>query len=68
MYIKRNLEDTILQYLDSPKIIAVVGPRQSGKTTKVFKNAYPDIDVLFSYKDVAKDVLSEKGVYPIYFY
>lgn len=33
MYIKRKLEDTILQYKDSPEIIAVVGPRQAGKTT-----------------------------------
>jgi len=33
MYIKRKLEDTILKYLDSPEIIAIVGPRQCGKTT-----------------------------------
>lgn len=35
MYIKRNLEATILRYLHSPEIIAVIGPRQSGKTTMV---------------------------------
>lgn len=35
MYIKRNLESTILRYLLDPEIIAVVGPRQSGKTTMV---------------------------------
>ncbi|PIU75136.1 MAG: hypothetical protein COS76_02345 [Candidatus Portnoybacteria bacterium CG06_land_8_20_14_3_00_39_12] len=32
-YIKRKLEDTILRYLNTPEIIAIVGPRQSGKTT-----------------------------------
>ena len=32
-YVKRKLEDTILKYLKTPEIIAVVGPRQSGKTT-----------------------------------
>ncbi len=35
MYIKRNLEETILKYLDAPEIIAVVGARQSGKTTMI---------------------------------
>jgi uncharacterized protein len=33
MYIKRKIESTILKYLDSPEIIAVVGPRQCGKST-----------------------------------
>lgn len=33
MYIKRNLEGTILKFLNSPEIIAIVGARQSGKTT-----------------------------------
>jgi len=32
-YIKRKLENTILRYLNTPEIIAIVGPRQSGKTT-----------------------------------
>ena len=32
MYIKRNLEDKIIKYLETPEIIAVVGPRQCGKT------------------------------------
>ncbi len=35
MYIKRKLESVILKYLKTPEIIAVVGPRQSGKTTMV---------------------------------
>jgi len=33
MYIKRKLEGKILKYLNSPEIIAVVGPRQCGKST-----------------------------------
>jgi len=33
MYIKRKLEGKIRKYLDSPEIIAVVGPRQCGKST-----------------------------------
>ena len=33
MYIKRNLEDKIIRYLEVPEIIAVVGSRQCGKTT-----------------------------------
>ena len=33
MYIERKLEGIIKKYLPSPEIIAVVGPRQSGKTT-----------------------------------
>jgi len=33
MYIKRNLEDKIIKYLEMPEIIAVVGSRQCGKTT-----------------------------------
>lgn len=37
MYIKRKLEGTILRYLKSPEILAIVGPRQSGKTTLLKK-------------------------------
>ncbi|MFA6172027.1 MAG: ATP-binding protein [Patescibacteria group bacterium] len=33
MYIKRKIESKILKYLNSPEIIAILGPRQSGKTT-----------------------------------
>ncbi len=33
MYIKRKLEGTILDYLEAPEIIAIIGPRQAGKTT-----------------------------------
>ncbi len=37
MYIKRKLETTILSYLEDPEILAIVGPRQSGKTTLLKK-------------------------------
>jgi uncharacterized protein len=39
MYFKRKLESTIIQYLESPEILAVVGPRQCGKTT-MLKHIY----------------------------
>lgn len=32
-YVKRELEEELREYLDSPEILAVVGPRQAGKTT-----------------------------------
>lgn len=35
MYIERELEKTILKYMDSKEIIAVVGARQCGKTTLI---------------------------------
>ena len=41
MYIQRHLENDIRKYIKSREIIAVIGPRQSGKTTllrHVFKN------------------------------
>lgn len=36
-YVKRDLEDEIWRYMDSPEILAVVGPRQAGKTTLLYK-------------------------------
>ena len=35
MYVKRDLEEKIFDWLDEREIIAVVGPRQCGKTTLV---------------------------------
>lgn len=37
MYVERNLEEKIEKYLKSPEIIAIVGPRQSGKTTLLLR-------------------------------
>ena len=35
MYIKREIEGEIINYLSKREIIAVIGPRQSGKTTMI---------------------------------
>lgn len=35
MYIKRKIEDEIIKYLKRPEIIALIGPRQCGKTTTI---------------------------------
>lgn len=35
MYVKRQIEDEIEKWIDAPEIIAIRGPRQSGKTTLV---------------------------------
>lgn len=37
MYIERNLERKIKKYLSKPEILAIIGPRQSGKTTLLRK-------------------------------
>ena len=42
MYIKRILEGKIREYMDKREIIAVVGPRQSGKTT-LLKEIFKDL-------------------------
>lgn len=50
MYIKRNLEETVLSYLHSPEIIAIVGPRQAGKTsliTHLFKKLEGAVSISF---------------------
>ena len=55
MYIKRKLEDTILHYIDSREIIAVVGPRQAGKTTliqHILSSRKKCVSVTFDDKDV----------------
>lgn len=43
IYIKRDLEDKILTLLKAPEILAVVGPRQSGKTTMI-NNILKDLE------------------------
>jgi hypothetical protein len=42
MYIERKLEEKILKYLDKPEIIAILGPRQCGKTT-MLKKIFSDL-------------------------
>jgi predicted AAA+ superfamily ATPase len=42
-YVKREIEEEIRKYIDSPEIIAVVGSRQAGKTT-LFKKFHKDLE------------------------
>lgn len=42
MYIKRKIEHEILTYIERPEIIALIGPRQCGKTTTI-KKIYGDL-------------------------
>jgi predicted AAA+ superfamily ATPase len=51
MYIKREIEDRLRNYFKSPEIVAIIGPRQCGKTTllkqifRIFKKAsYVDFE------------------------
>jgi uncharacterized protein len=52
MYIKRKIEDDILMYLGRPEVLAVVGPRQCGKTT-MLKKIYKGLSkaVFLSFED-----------------
>lgn len=53
MYIERKLEKKIQNYMNTPEIIAIVGPRQSGKTTlmqKIFSNL--DNAKFISFEDI----------------
>jgi len=43
MYVKRDLEKTLRKYLKNKEILAVVGPRQSGKTT-LLKQIYKGLN------------------------
>ncbi|MBI4599972.1 ATP-binding protein [Candidatus Uhrbacteria bacterium] len=63
MYIKRNLEETILRYLNAPEIIAVVGPRQAGKTSLV-SHLFEGLKgaVLLSFEDQRILGLFEKNI------
>lgn len=63
MYIKRKIEHTILRYLHTPEIIAIVGPRQCGKTTtlqQIFKGL--DKAVFLSFEDQSALELFEKNI------
>ncbi|MEK7065249.1 MAG: ATP-binding protein [Patescibacteria group bacterium] len=68
MYIKRKIEGEILKYLERPEIIALVGPRQCGKTTTIrkiygdLKNAlfltFEDQDVLNLFEKNIKEFIN----------
>lgn len=64
MYIKRKLEDTILKHISDPEIIAIVGARQSGKTT-ILKKVYDSLKseaVFLSFEDKKILNLFEKNI------
>jgi len=65
MYINRDLGPTIEKYLTSPEIIAIVGPRQSGKTT-LLTHIYAqckDNAVLLSFEDPITLSMFEKDTF-----
>ncbi len=55
MYIKRKLEEKVNRYLTAPEIIAIVGPRQAGKTTlllRLIKNLKQALYLSFEKQEV----------------
>lgn len=80
MYIKRDLEDKIISRLNDKEIIAILGPRQAGKTTminnilnnlndkKINRLSFDDIEILESFeKDIKNFIKSEIENYDIVF-
>lgn len=63
MYIKRKIEGEILKYLRRPEIIALIGPRQCGKTTTI-KKMYSDLSnaVFLTFEDHEVLNLFEKNI------
>ncbi|HUD08701.1 MAG TPA: ATP-binding protein [Candidatus Saccharimonadales bacterium] len=62
-YIKRKLEDTISKYLEKREILAIVGPRQAGKTT-LLKKVQSELknSVFLSFEDREDLELFERDV------
>lgn len=64
-YVERDLEEEIMEHIDDPEILAVTGPRQSGKTTLLKKIetrlsnsnfvTFQDRDVLDLFEEDEKD-------------
>lgn len=56
-YVKRDLESELQDYIDSPEILAVIGPRQAGKTT-LFKKLQEQLEnsnyITFEDRDVLR--------------
>ncbi len=55
MYYKRDLEEKIKAYIDKPEIIAVLGPRQVGKTTllkKIYEESEEAVFLTFEDRDI----------------
>jgi len=63
MYYKRDLELKIEQYLESPEIIAIFGPRQVGKTT-LLKEIYKRVanPIFLTFEDIELKILFEEDI------
>ncbi len=63
MYISRDLEGLIRRYLKAPEVIALVGPRQAGKTTllKRIHNELKD-SIFITFEDVDIRALFERDM------
>jgi len=63
MYYKRDLEEKIEQYLDSPEIIAIFGPRQVGKTT-LLREIYSRVNnpLFLTFEDIELKILFEEDI------
>lgn len=64
MYIPRFIEDKIRKYLHTPEIIAVIGPRQSGKTT-LLSHLQKEMGSsrMITFEDVDVRLLFEKDIH-----
>ncbi len=63
MYYRRDLEEKIEQYLKTPEIIAIFGPRQVGKTT-LLKHFYDKVSnpVFLTFEDIELKILFEEDI------
>ncbi len=63
MYYKRELEEKIEQYLETPEIIAIFGPRQVGKTT-LLRELYSRVDnpLFLTFEDIELKILFEEDI------
>ena len=63
MYYKREIEEKIEQYLETPEIIAIFGPRQVGKTT-LLKELHSRVSnpVFLSFEDIELKILFEEDI------
>lgn len=65
MYIKRKIEGTILRYLENKEILAILGPRQCGKTTvmkRIFESVKKENKLFLTFEDREALSLFEKDI------
>jgi len=72
MYIKRELEEKVLKYLDVKEILAIIGPRQAGKTTlirncldkltnkKINKISFDEFSILEEFENNLEDFIERR--------